>query len=282
MGRPKKNDLKIDWKARVELFWDRYPSYRMTPGVLCEAMRAIDPVTTPEIDDFRLKLDGRRSSDELFGRALFEAIKANHYELTLSAFMGPTEAWEFEIHGLEGSDLKALFDANLAGDSFRIEVRKRRLREGAGLRRISKDVVATKLPIGSDIQIVCAHLSAEVLLKAHLLVLELERETGEWQVFNAIEGSGVDHNKPVSFELEGTDRIATVDIAYPVSGPTSIFDIYVVASHKPFDHRLNALLNSGNLPDTGLLASKQTTDLKTLMSPDLATFLIGSCQYQVI
>lgn len=282
MGRPPKNDLEMDWKSRLELFWERYPSYRRAPAALCETMRAIDSVETPEIDDFRLKLDGRRPSNERFGRVLFEAIKASHFGLTLSAFLGSADAWQAEVEGLEGSDLKALFEANLTGENFRVEVRKRLPPGARSLRRISKQVVKTKLPIGSDIQIVCMHVGSEVLLSAHLLVLELERETGEWQVFNALEGSGVNHNKPVTFELKGTDRLATVDIVYPVSGPANIFDTYVIASNKPFDHRITALLNSGDLPDTGLLSPKHTTDLRILLSANLTSYLIGSCEYQVI
>lgn len=272
----------MDWKARLELFWERYPSYRMAPAGLCEMMRAIDSVETPEIDDFRLKLDGRRPSNRQFGRVLFEASRASHFGLTLATFLGSADAWRADVESLEGSDLKALFDANLTGDSFRIEVRKQPPPGGPSLRRISKQVVKTKVPIGSDIQIVCMHVGSEVLLSAHLLVLELERETGEWQVFNALEGSGVDHNKPVTFDMKGTDRIATVDIVYPVSGPANIFDTYVIASNKPFDHRITALLNTGDLPDTGLLSPKHTTDLRTLLSANLTSYLIGSCEYQVI
>ncbi|APG47891.1 hypothetical protein [Phaeobacter porticola] len=282
MGRPAKNTLKIDWKARLELFWDRCPSYRMTPGELCVEMRAIDPVETPEIDDFRLKFDGRRPSNERFAIALFQASRAGQVGLSQPAFLADANVWESEIDGLEGSDLKALLEANLTGDSFRAEIRRRPTTDRPGLRRISKETVENQLSIGSHMQIVCTYLAEEVLLKGYLMALEFDRRAGDWQVFGALEGSGVDHQVPIKLGLEQTERVASVDIEYAVSGPANTFDMYVVLSRKPFDHRLLALLKTGSLPEDGLLSAKQTTDLCDLISSELDSVLVATCAYQVV
>jgi len=254
----------------------------MTPGDLCVEMRAIDPVETPEIDDFRLKFDGRRPSNERFAKALFEASRAGQVGLSQLSFLGEAFDWQSEIDGLEGSDLKALLDANLSGDSFRTEVRKLPTTDFPSIRRISKGSVQTQLPIGSHMQIICTYCDQDVLLNGYLVALEYDQREGDWQVFGALEGSGVNHQAPVKFRLERTERVASIDIKYAISGPANTFDMYVLLSRKPFDHRLLALLKTGNLPKDGLLSAKQTTDFCELISSSLHQVLVATCSYQVV
>lgn len=244
LGRRPKNHLHIDWQARAEQLWKTYPRLKKSIGDLRSAAEHADPEEIGDYENFRRKFNGTLGASPAHADALFKATEFDRVGVSLDDWIAKDDQWGASIANLSPVDPVDLLASHAAKGGMAVAASSTPSREPRMLRRLQLVGAAeTELHINEYMQLTISFDSGDPA-PVYLMALEWSERSRDWQVFNMIEESQLDHSKPRPVSVRGDSASVQVSIGLPIGGPPDTFDLFVLAKRAEFDHRARSRLDN--------------------------------------
>ena len=280
MGGRERLPHQIDWHARAQQVWKRFPKSHTTIGKLIGAAAAASTDVIGNDEAARLKFSGRRTASDAFAKAMFDATGFSGFGLSFQDWMGDDAAWARAVDGLPEFDPRVLLDSLAEHSTLQmgidstphlLPVRMRRAESGPPPEQ--------RVYLNEYFVLHLRDLSSSPVSPAHLLLLEWSDDSQDWQVTNGLPGCRLDPRKTWEMTTRSEGEATIIHLGVRVAPPRYEFDLYLLAQRVEFDHRALAMIDT--LGDKALMSQYDMAKLLEYLSKIDRGLIVTKIRYAV-